>query len=79
MAVAGEAEPNLMSLFIGVDSGTQSVKALVLDMDEHRVVARASAPHALIAGLPANLAWIAVDETSVYVTTADSVMKITPK
>jgi xylulokinase len=53
MAVAGEAEPNLMSLFIGIDSGTQSVKALVLDMDEHRVVARASAPHALIAGLPA--------------------------
>ncbi|MGO9935184.1 MAG: xylulokinase [Steroidobacteraceae bacterium] len=42
-----------MSLFIGVDSGTQSVKALVLDMDEGRVVARASAPHALIAGLPA--------------------------
>jgi len=41
-----------MSLFIGVDSGTQSVKALVLDMDERRVVARASAAHALIAGLP---------------------------
>lgn len=41
-----------MSLFIGLDSGTQSVKALVLDMDERRVVARASAPHALIPGLP---------------------------
>jgi xylulokinase len=41
-----------MALFIGIDSGTQSVKALVLDMDERRVVARASAPHALIAGLP---------------------------
>jgi xylulokinase len=42
-----------MALFIGIDSGTQSIKALVLDMDEGRVVARASAPHALIAGLPA--------------------------
>lgn len=41
-----------MSLFIGIDSGTQSVKALVLDMDERRIVARASAPHALIPGLP---------------------------
>jgi xylulokinase len=42
-----------MSLFIGIDSGTQSVKALVLDAQEQRVVARASAPHTLIAGLPA--------------------------
>jgi len=42
-----------VSLFIGIDSGTQSVKALVLDMDERRIVARASAPHALISGLPA--------------------------
>src|SRR5580658_5120197 len=41
-----------MSLFIGIDSGTQSVKALVLDADERRVVARASAPHTLIPGLP---------------------------
>jgi xylulokinase len=41
-----------MSLFIGIDSGTQSVKALVLDMDERRIVARASVPHTLIAGLP---------------------------
>jgi xylulokinase len=40
-----------MSLFIGIDSGTQSVKALVLDADERRVLARASAPHALIEGL----------------------------
>jgi len=54
-----------MSLFIGVDSGTQSVKALVLDMDERRIVARARAPHTLIAGLPARhveqhpQAWVA--------------------
>jgi xylulokinase len=41
-----------MALFIGIDSGTQSVKALVLDKDRGRIVARASAPHALISGLP---------------------------
>jgi xylulokinase len=42
-----------MSLFIGIDSGTQSVKAVVLDLDTRKVVAEARAPHALIAGLPA--------------------------
>jgi xylulokinase len=41
-----------MALFIGIDSGTQSVKAVVLDMDARRIVARASAAHALISGLP---------------------------
>jgi xylulokinase len=41
-----------MSLFIGIDSGTQSVKAIVLDLDARRVVAEARAPHALIDGLP---------------------------
>ena len=40
------------SLFIGIDSGTQSVKAVVLDLDAGRVVAEARAPHQLIAGLP---------------------------
>ena len=42
-----------MSLFIGIDSGTQSVKAVVLDLDTRNVVAEARAPHHLIAGLPA--------------------------
>ncbi len=42
-----------MSLFIGVDSGTQSVKAVVLDLDTRKVVAEARTPHRLIAGLPA--------------------------
>ncbi len=42
-----------MSLFIGIDSGTQSVKAVVLDLDTRKVVAEARAPHTLIAGLPA--------------------------
>lgn len=41
-----------MSLFIGIDSGTQSVKAVVLDLDSGRVVAEARAPHRLIGGLP---------------------------
>jgi xylulokinase len=41
-----------MALFIGIDSGTQSVKAVVLDMDARRIIARASAPHSLISGLP---------------------------
>ncbi len=41
-----------MSLFIGIDSGTQSVKAVVLDLDTRKVVAEARAPHTLIDGLP---------------------------
>jgi xylulokinase len=41
-----------MSLFIGIDSGTQSVKAVVLDLESRQVVAEARAPHTLIAGLP---------------------------
>src|ERR1035437_8677437 len=41
-----------MSLFIGIDSGTQSTKAVVLDLDTRQVVAEARAPHTLIAGLP---------------------------
>ncbi|HVU33342.1 MAG TPA: xylulokinase [Opitutaceae bacterium] len=41
-----------MSLFIGIDSGTQSVKAVVLDLDARQVIAEARAPHTLIAGLP---------------------------
>lgn len=42
-----------MSLFIGIDSGTQSTKAVALDLDTGRIVAEARAPHTLIAGLPA--------------------------
>lgn len=40
-----------MSLYVGVDSGTQSVKAIVLDLALGRVVAEARAPHHLLAGL----------------------------
>ncbi|MFI5356181.1 MAG: xylulokinase [Opitutales bacterium] len=42
-----------MSLFIGIDSGTQSTKAIVLDLATRQVVAEARAPHTLIAGRPA--------------------------
>lgn len=41
-----------MSLFIGIDSGTQSTKAVVLDLKARQVIAEARAPHALIPGLP---------------------------
>jgi xylulokinase len=42
-----------MSLYIGIDSGTQSVKAVVLDLETGKVIADARAPHDLIRGLPA--------------------------
>ncbi|MEX2045465.1 MAG: xylulokinase [Opitutus sp.] len=41
-----------MSLFLGIDSGTQSVKAIVLDLEAGRVIAEARAPHQIIRGLP---------------------------
>ncbi|MDX2186357.1 MAG: xylulokinase [Opitutaceae bacterium] len=41
-----------MSLHIGIDSGTQSTKAVVLDLQTRKVVAEARAPHSLIEGLP---------------------------
>ncbi|HXQ81905.1 MAG TPA: xylulokinase [Opitutaceae bacterium] len=42
-----------MSLYIGVDSGTQSVKAVALDLETGRITAEARFPHRLIPGLPA--------------------------
>ena len=41
-----------MSIYIGIDSGTQSTKAVALDLETGRVIAEARAPHSLIAGLP---------------------------
>ena len=41
-----------MSFFIGIDAGTQSIKAVVLDLDTHKVIAEARAPLKLIEGLP---------------------------
>ena len=42
-----------MSLYLGIDSGTQSTKGVALDLERGRVVAEARAPHRLIPGLPA--------------------------
>ncbi|MDR1279195.1 MAG: xylulokinase [Opitutaceae bacterium] len=41
-----------MNLYIGIDSGTQSTKAVVLDLGAGKVIAEARAPHRLISGLP---------------------------
>jgi len=41
-----------MSLFLGIDSGTQSTKAVVLDTRTGRVLAEARATYGLIPGLP---------------------------
>lgn len=42
-----------MSLYLGIDSGTQSTKGVALDAATGRIVAAARAPHRLITGLPA--------------------------
>jgi xylulokinase len=42
----------MRTLIIGVDSGTQSTKALVMDAQTGKVLASAAQPHGLIAGLP---------------------------
>jgi xylulokinase len=41
-----------MSIYIGIDSGTQSTKGIAYDLDAGRVIAEARAPHSLLAGLP---------------------------
>lgn len=48
----GSFTPTFMALYIGIDSGTQSTKAVVLDLAAKAVIAEARAPHALISGLP---------------------------
>ncbi len=39
-------------IFLGIDCGTQSIKAIAMDFDSGRVLASASHPHCLIEGLP---------------------------
>ncbi len=41
-----------MSIYLGIDSGTQSTKCVALDLERGSVVAEAQAPHQLIGGLP---------------------------
>jgi len=40
-----------MSLYLGIDSGTQSTKAIVLDLATGRIIGTGRAPHELITGL----------------------------
>lgn len=40
-------------LYLGIDSGTQSTKSVVLDLETGAILAQASKPYGLIAGLPA--------------------------
>ncbi len=60
-----------MSIYIGIDSGTQSTKAVALDLESGKVVAEARAPHRLIAGLPVGhmeqhpQEWIAALDTAI--------------
>ena len=42
-----------MSIYLGIDSGTQSTKCIALDLIAGRIVAEARVSHGLIAGLPA--------------------------
>jgi len=60
-----------MSIYIGIDSGTQSTKAVALDLDTGKVVAEARAPHRLITGLPVGhmeqhpQEWVAALDTTI--------------
>ena len=60
-----------MSIYIGIDSGTQSTKTIALDLDTRKVIAGARAPHTLIAGLPAGhmeqhpAGWLAALDTTI--------------
>lgn len=47
------AASNYRMLYIGIDSGTQSTKAVVLDLESGAIVAQASHSYELISGLPA--------------------------
>lgn len=66
-----------MAIYLGIDSGTQSTKALLVDGDG-RVLGRGSAPHALLEGLPVGAKeqhprdWIAAFETALAGALAES-------
>ena len=60
-----------MSLYLGIDSGTQSTKAIVLEVATGRILGSGRAPHQLISGLPAGhmeqhpQEWVAAMETAI--------------
>lgn len=43
---------NARNVFVGVDSGTQSTKVVLVDGEDGRILGSAAAPHEMIAGLP---------------------------
>ena len=55
---------------VGIDSGTQGTKALVVDVDSGRVLGRGQSPHAMIEGLGPGASeqdpavWIAATENA---------------
>lgn len=69
--VPNDLTPFPMSIYIGIDSGTQSTKAIALDLDSGKVVAEARAPHRLIPGLPVGhmeqhpAEWVAALDTTI--------------
>ena len=69
--VPNTTNPIFMSIYIGIDSGTQSTKAIALDLDSGKVVAEARAPHRLIVGLPVGhmeqhpAEWVAALDTTI--------------
>lgn len=70
----------MSELYLGLDVGTQSAKAVVVDADAQRIVARAASPLELIGGLAEGAAeqhpdswWAAVREVVRAVCAADGV------
>jgi xylulokinase len=68
---------------IGIDSGTQGTKALVMDSERGRVLGRGFAPHAMVPGLPPGASeqepetWVAAMETALAAALKES--RVDPK
>lgn len=63
-------------LYIGIDSGTQSTKSLVLDLESGEIVAQASEAYGLIEGLPAgHLEQLPSDWTDAVASTISSCLE----
>lgn len=71
-AIIAATSPNFFTMyFLGIDSGTQSTKAIVLDLDSGKILASGHSAYDLIEGLPAGhleqhpQSWIDAVESSV--------------
>jgi xylulokinase len=68
---------------VGIDSGTQGTKALVVDSESGRVLGRGFAPHAMVPGLPPGASeqeprtWVAAMEAALAAALKES--KVDPK